>query len=72
MSTPHQSLRNKYALLAAKTISWLFHPFYLPTVAVILLLVFSYLNQMPNSYRIAFAGIVIHFTWVYPLNALRM
>ena len=72
MSTPHQSLRNKYALLAAKTISWLFHPFYLPTVAVILLLVFSYLNQLPNAYRFAFAGIVILFTWVFPLIAIRM
>ena len=72
MSTPHQSLRNKYALLAAKTISWLFHPFYLPTVAVILLLVFSYLNQLPNAYRSAFAGIVILFTWVFPLIAIRM
>ena len=72
MSTPHQSLRNKYALLSAKTISWLFHPFYLPTVAVTLLLVFSYLNQLPNAYRFAFAGIVIPFTWVFPLIAIRM
>ena len=72
MSTPHQSLRNKYALLSAKTISWLFHPFYLPTVAVTLLLVFSYLNQLPNAYRFAFAGIVILFTWVFPLIAIRM
>ena len=72
MPTPHHSLRNKYALLAAKTISWLFHPFYLPTVAVILLLVFSYLNQLPNAYRFAFAGIVILFTWVFPLIAIRM
>lgn len=72
MSTPHQSLRNKYALLSAKTISWLFHPFYLPTVAVTLLLVFSYLNKLPNAYRFAFAGIVILFTWVFPLIAIRM
>ena len=41
-------------------------------MAVTLLLVFSYLNQLPNAYRFAFAGIVIFFTWVFPLIAIRM
>ena len=72
MPTKQQSLRNKYALLTAKIISWLFHPFYLPTVAVALLLLFSYLNQLPTSYRLAFAIIVILFTWVFPIIAIRM
>lgn len=72
MPTKQQSLRNKYALLTAKIISWLFHPFYLPTVAVALLLLFSYLNQLPTSYRLAFASIVILFTWVFPIIAIRM
>ena len=72
MPTKQQSLRNKYALLTAKIISWLFHPFYLPTVAAALLLLFSYLNQLPTSYRLAFAGIVILFTWVFPIIAIRM
>ena len=36
-----RNLKNKYALLTAKTISWLFNPFYLPTVAVTLLMIFS-------------------------------
>lgn len=72
MRTSPQSLRNKYALITARTISWLFHPFYLPTVAVTLLLIFSYLNQLPNAYRFALAGIVILFTWVFPLIAIRL
>ena len=44
-----RNLKNKYALLTAKTISWLFNPFYLPTVAVTLLMIFSYLNQSTSA-----------------------
>ena len=64
----HRNLTNKYALLTAKAISWLFNPFYLPTVAVTLLLMFSYLNQIDLRYRLAFGSIVVLFTWVFPLT----
>lgn len=62
---------NKYIILIARGISILFNPFYLPTVAVTLLLLFSYLNQLDNYYRFAFAGIVVVFTWILPLLAIR-
>ena len=67
-----RNLKNKYALLTAKTISWLFNPFYLPTVAVTLLMIFSYLNQIDLRYRLAFGGIVVLFTWVFPLTAIYL
>ena len=65
-------MNNKYIILAARAISLLFTPFYLPTVAVILLLNFSYLNQLDHRYRFAFAGIVIIFTWIFPLSAIYL
>lgn len=68
----HRNLTNKYALLTAKAISWLFNPFYLPTVAVTLLLMFSYLNQIDLRYRLAFGSIVVLFTWVFPLTAIYL
>ena len=67
-----RNLTNKYALLTAKAISWLFNPFYLPTVAVTLLLMFSYLNQIDLRYRLAFGSIVVLFTWVFPLTAIYL
>lgn len=63
-------MTNKYIILAAQAISTFFTPFYLPTVAVTLLLMFSYLNQLDNRYRFAFAAIVVLFTWVFPLTAI--
>lgn len=65
-------MTNKYIILAAQAISTFFTPFYLPTVAVTLLLMFSYLNQLDNRYRFAFAAIVILFTWVFPLTAIYL
>lgn len=65
-------MTNKYALLTAKTISWLFNPFYLPTVAVTLLMIFSYLNQIDLRYRLAFGAIVVLFTWIFPLIAIYL
>lgn len=58
-----------YVLSGAKLISTLFTPFYIPTVAVVLLLIFSYLNKLSNAYRLAFAVLVIFFTWIFPLTA---
>lgn len=68
----NKAMNNKYLILAARTISALFNPFYLPTVAVTLLLMFSYLNQLDNHYRLAFAGIVVIFTWIFPLIAIYL
>ncbi len=63
---------NKYLILTAQTISALFTPFYLPTVAVVLLLNFSYLDQLDSRYRLAFAGLVVIFTWIFPLAAIYL
>ena len=73
MSTPHQSLRNKYARTFGKNHFMVFSiPSIFPRWSVTLLIGVSYLNQLPNAYRFAFAGIVILFTWVFPLIAIRM
>lgn len=65
-------MKNRYIILTAKAISVFFTPFYLPTVAVTLLLLFSYLNQLDNRYRLAFGSIVIIFTWIFPLSAIYL
>lgn len=65
-------MNNKYLILVAQAISLFFTPFYLPTVAVVLLLKFSYLNQLDPRYQFAFAGIVVIFTWIFPLTAIYL
>ena len=59
-------MNNRYILLAARLISVLFTPFYLPTVAFIVLLMFSYLKALPVSYKCAMVGFVYIFTVLLP------
>ena len=43
--------REKGIILAARLISMAFTPFYLPTVGLVALFMFSYMSQMPWSYK---------------------
>lgn len=63
---------HKYLIFAARTISTLFTPFYLPTVAVVLLLMFSYLRQLDPFYRFSLIGVVVAFTWIFPLTTIYL
>lgn len=59
-------MNNRYILLAARIISVLFTPFYLPTIAFIVLLMFSYLKTLTPGYKIAMIVLVYLFTVVFP------
>lgn len=59
-------MNNRYILLAARIISVLFTPFYLPTIAFIVLLMFSYLKTLTPGYKIAMIVLVYLFTVLFP------
>lgn len=58
---PHRN-----ALIAAQVISTMFTPFFLPTVAFIVLLMFSYLRHLPFGSKLAMVCIVYLFTVLFP------
>lgn len=57
---------HRYIVLAAQIISTMFTPFYLPTVAFVVLLTFSYLNALPFGYKCAMVSVVYLFTVLFP------
>ena len=58
--------KEKGFILAARLISMVFTPFYLPTVGLICLFMFSYLSQMPWSYKFQLLTMVYLLTVVIP------
>ena len=58
--------REKGIILAARVISMMFTPFYLPTVGLICLFIFSYMSQMPWSYKFQLLTMVYLLTVVLP------
>lgn len=59
-------MNNRYILLAADLVSWIFTPFYMPTIAFIVLLMFSYLKALTPGYKIAMILLVYLFTVLFP------
>lgn len=53
-------------IIAARVLSAIFNPFYLPTVALVVLFTFSYLSLLPLSYKMVVFGIVYIFTVILP------
>ena len=60
-------MRNRSIILAARVISLVFSPFYLPVAAFLYLLFFSYLKYTSWSYRALVLGLVYVFTVLVPL-----
>lgn len=58
--------KEKGFILAARLISMVFTPFYLPTVGLICLFMFSYMSQMPWSYKFQLLTMVYLLTVVFP------
>ena len=58
--------REKSIILTARIMSMVFTPFYLPTVGLIALFVFSYMSQMPWAYKFQLLTLVYLFTVVLP------
>ena len=58
--------REKNIILAARIVSLLFTPFYLPLVGLMALFVFSYLSLMPWAYKLQVLTLVYVFTILLP------
>ena len=61
---------NRYIVLLAQAISIVFTPFYLPTVAFIVLINLSYLKSFDPIYKVAITLIVFLFTVILPRIAI--
>ncbi len=62
----------KKLIIAARTLSLVFNPFYLPLVGLIMLFWFSYLSMLPLSYKLTIIGLVYLFTVLLPTIIIRI
>ena len=58
--------REKQIILAAKAVSIVFTPFYLPIVGMLVLFLFSYLSLLPWAYKALVLALVYFFTILLP------
>ncbi len=59
-------MKEKNIILAARVMSMLFTPFYLPLVGLIALFIFSYMSLMPWQYKLMVLTMVYLFTILLP------
>ena len=64
--------RDKTIILAARLVSLLFAPFYLPMVGLIALFTFSYLSLMPGAYKLQVLTLVYVFTILLPTVLIHL
>jgi membrane-associated phospholipid phosphatase len=64
--------RDKTIILAARLVSLLFTPFYLPMVGLIALFTFSYLSLMPGAYKLQVLTLVYVFTILLPTVLIHL
>lgn len=55
-------MNTKKIIIAARVMSAIFTPFYLPIVGLVALFVFSYLGLLPWAYKLLVLGMVYLFT----------
>ena len=65
-------MREKNIILAARVISIVFTPFYLPLLGLIVLFLFSYLNQYPWEIKLKVVALVYCFTILLPTVFIRL
>ena len=63
-------MTNRYLILTAQVISVVFSPFYLPVVAFVVLLFFSYMSYTSWQYNAPVIGMVALFTVILPKLAI--
>ena len=61
-------MNEKNILLAARVVSLLFTPYYLPVVGLIALFTFSYLSMLPRGYQLTMLLIVYLSTVLFPTH----
>ena len=59
-------MKHRNLIIAARVISLVFTPFYLPVVGLTALFVFSYLSLLPFRYKAAVVGLAYLFTVLAP------
>lgn len=64
--------REKQIILAARIVSMLFTPFYLPLVGLVALFWLSYLSQYPASYKFFILAVVYFFTILLPTFLIHL
>ena len=65
-------MRYKNLMIAARVISMVFTPFYLPLVGLMALFFFSYLSLLPPFYKLTVLGIVYFFTILLPTLLIHL
>lgn len=64
--------RQKSLITAARVLSLVFTPFYLPTVGLMALFMFSYLSLLPWLFKIQVLTLVYLFTVLMPILVIRL
>ncbi|MBQ8463865.1 MAG: phosphatase PAP2 family protein [Prevotella sp.] len=64
--------REKNIIYAARLVSLIFTPFYLPMVGLVALFTFSYLNLLPLAYRLLVLTIIYLFTILLPTFIIHL
>lgn len=64
--TENTIIKEKNIIIAARTISMIFTPYYLPIVGLIALFTFSYMSLMPWPYKLTIITMVYLFTILLP------
>ena len=64
--------REKQIILAARVVSLVFTPFYLPLVGLVALFFLSYLRQYPLSYKLFVLAVVYFFTILLPTLLIHL
>lgn len=64
--------RQKGLIIAAKVISMIFTPFYLPLIGIALLFSLSYMNMLPMSYKLLVVTIVYFLTIFFPTFLIHL
>lgn len=68
-------MKEKNIILAARIMSMVFTPFYLPLIGLIVLFIFSYMSLLPMAYKLPLLLVVYLFTVVAPsllIHSYRM
>ena len=64
--------REKQVILAARVVSMIFTPFYLPFMGMVILFVFSYLSMFPWAYKLQVLTMVYLFTILLPTLMIHL
>ena len=64
--------REKSIILAARIVSMVFTPFYLPFLGMMVLFIFSYLGLMPWAYKLQLLTLVYLFTILLPTILIHL